>query len=124
MTHPSHDAAKEKEIDFKPIVLWGSILGAALIAVLVGVGILSFFYARRQAARALPVNITGAPGKDFATPRLQVDEGLDFEKVKAAQDQILGSYGWVDRAAGTVRIPVSRAMDVLLKEGLPARKPK
>jgi hypothetical protein len=33
----------------------------------------------------------------------------------------LSSYGWVDREAGIVRIPIDRAMDLLAERGLPAR---
>ncbi len=34
----------------------------------------------------------------------------------------LHSYGWVDQKAGVVRIPIDRAMLLLLQRGLPARK--
>src|SRR5208282_5249649 len=33
----------------------------------------------------------------------------------------LHSYGWVDEKAGTVRIPIERAMDLLVQRGLPVR---
>src|SRR5579875_1217650 len=39
------------------------------------------------------------------------------------QNQILNSYGWVDRKAGIVRIPIDQAMDLLLQKGLPVRQP-
>ena len=41
--------------------------------------------------------------------------------IRAAEDQILNSYGWVDRSKGIVRIPIDRAIDLLAKRGLPAR---
>jgi hypothetical protein len=34
---------------------------------------------------------------------------------------VLHSYGWVDRAAGIVRMPIDRAMEVLAEHGLPTR---
>jgi hypothetical protein len=54
-------------------------------------------------------------------PRLQVTAPKDLRQYKAAQDEILNSYGWVDRQAGVVRIPVDRAMDLLLQRGFPVR---
>ena len=52
-------------------------------------------------------------------PRTRVHEPLD--ELRAAEDAVLHSYGWVDRAAGIVRMPIDRAMEVLAKRGLPAR---
>ena len=37
----------------------------------------------------------------------------------AEQRAVLGSYGWVDQERGLVRIPVDRAMDLLLEGGRP-----
>ena len=54
-------------------------------------------------------------------PRLQVSAPKDLEQYKAAQEEILNSYGWVDEKAGIVRIPIDRAMDILLQKGFPVR---
>jgi len=54
-------------------------------------------------------------------PRLQVTAPMDLKQYKSAQDGILNSYGWVDRQAGVVRIPIERAMDILLQRGFPVR---
>jgi hypothetical protein len=56
-----------------------------------------------------------------AGPRLQVQPVADFDQVRAAQENALNSYGWVDRANGKVRIPIDRAMDLLVERPLPAR---
>jgi len=54
-------------------------------------------------------------------PRLQVTAPKDLTQYKAAQDEILNGYGWVDRQGGIVRIPIERAMDLLLQRGFPDR---
>lgn len=54
-------------------------------------------------------------------PRLQVTAPMDLKQYKATQDGILNSYGWVDRQTGIVRIPIGRAMDILLQRGFPVR---
>ena len=51
-------------------------------------------------------------------PRLQVSPHDDLREMRAREDRILGSYGWVDRPAGRVRIPIERAMDLVVHEGL------
>lgn len=59
-----------------------------------------------------------------APPRLQVNPARDLEALRKREDELLGSYGWVDREKGVVRIPIERAMDLLVKEGLPVREEK
>ena len=54
-------------------------------------------------------------------PRLQVNPREDLRELRAAEDQILTTYGWVDKNAGTVRIPIEQAMKLTLERGLPAR---
>jgi hypothetical protein len=53
--------------------------------------------------------------------RLQTAAPLDLKQYRADQDRILAGYGWVDPHAGVVRIPVERAMDLLLQKGYPVR---
>jgi len=54
-------------------------------------------------------------------PRLQVTAPKDLTQYKAAQDEILNGYGWVDRQGGIVRIPIERAMD-LFPTGIPGSR--
>jgi hypothetical protein len=54
-----------------------------------------------------------------SSPELQVNAREDFLKMYAQQQQELSNYAWEDREAGTVRIPIDRAMDLLLQKGLP-----
>jgi hypothetical protein len=54
-------------------------------------------------------------------PQLQAHPDTDLQVYLKNQRKILDSYGWVDRKSGVVRIPIQRAMTVLLQKGLPAR---
>jgi hypothetical protein len=63
-------------------------------------------------------------GNNMATPRppgpqLQVSAPMDLQSFRAREENELNSYGWVSRSAGVVRVPISRAMELVLKEGLP-----
>jgi hypothetical protein len=39
----------------------------------------------------------------------------------ARDKELLSTYGWVDRPAGVVRIPIDRAIDITLERGFPVR---
>jgi hypothetical protein len=54
-----------------------------------------------------------------AGPQLQISPPMDLQKFRAREENQLNSYGWVNRTAGVVRIPISRAMELVLQEGLP-----
>jgi len=81
-----------------------------------------FFAAREDAPH--PMQVAGfAP----AGPKLQVNEARDYTEFKQGQTvQTNGdsAYAWIDQPADVVRVPISRAMELVLKEGLPHRKEK
>ncbi|TMQ12574.1 MAG: hypothetical protein E6J90_19370 [Deltaproteobacteria bacterium] len=45
-----------------------------------------------------------------------IDQATGGADVRAAGEQRLGRYEWVDRAAGTVRIPIDRAIDAVVAD--------
>jgi hypothetical protein len=51
-------------------------------------------------------------------PLLQTGPTLDLTSFREQEDRILGSYAWVDKEKGVVRIPVEEAMRILVgREG-------
>jgi len=63
----------------------------------------------------------GYPQTAFPSPKLEEDERGQLNGIRMEEEKTLYSYGWVDEKAGTVRIPIERAMDLLLQRGLPVR---
>jgi len=61
----------------------------------------------------------GIPKPSF--PQLQVSPRLDLSAFRAREDEELTNYGWIDRTSGVVRIPIDRAMELVLQKGLPVR---
>ncbi|HEY6211864.1 MAG TPA: hypothetical protein VIW45_06245 [Vicinamibacterales bacterium] len=57
-------------------------------------------------------------------PRLQTHPREDLRELRAQEDQILTTYGWVDRNAGVVRVPIDQAMKMLVQRGVPVRQEK
>jgi hypothetical protein len=58
--------------------------------------------------------------QQFPTPRLQTDDGnQEIADLHAREDLLLEHYSWADQSHGKVRIPISRAMELIAQQGLP-----
>jgi hypothetical protein len=58
--------------------------------------------------------------QNFPTPQLQTDDGSqDTANLHVKEDLLLDNYSWVDQAQGKVRIPIERAMELIVQSGLP-----
>lgn len=62
--------------------------------------------------------LQGSPGSNFELE----DPIVEMEAWDHRMDEQLASSGWVDRNAGTVRIPIDEAKRLMLERGLPTRK--
>jgi hypothetical protein len=59
--------------------------------------------------------------QDFPAPQLEINERTELNDVRLREEDTLSTYGWVDQKSGVVRIPIDRAMDLLVERGLPVR---
>ena len=59
--------------------------------------------------------------KEFPAPQLETNERTELNDVRLREENVLSTYDYVDKNAGTVRIPIDRAMDLLAQRGLPVR---
>lgn len=97
------------------------------VAMIISVGIVwatfFFFEGQEQAANVAAQKYPLAAGQEKAppAPNLQTQPFRDVYSLRAAEAQKLGSYGWVDKEGGIARIPIDRAMEVMLQRGFPAR---
>lgn len=57
----------------------------------------------------------------FPAPQLEVNERTELNDIRLREANTLNTYDYVDKNAGTVRIPIERAMDLLAQRGLPVR---
>ena len=117
---PGHAA---RDVTFRPIV-WagaGMVVVVALVFVLVRWTLVTDL--AHDAAQSPPANpLTSTYGRQLPPePRLQTHPIRDLRDLRAAEDAMLNSYGWVDRQAGSVRIPIARAMELLATRGITAR---
>jgi hypothetical protein len=122
---PHEPAAFDQEIDTRSVLSFGIGLALTMIVVLTIVWVLLAFWRERRIAQdpaPSPMAEANAP-RVPPGPNLQASPVRDMEALRARENAILGTYGWVDRQAGIGRIPIDRAVDLLLENGLPASAP-
>lgn len=64
-----------------------------------------------------PASPALSPAFQPPTPLLEIEPAQDLANFRQREDAQLNSYGWVDRSAGTVHIPIERAMDLMAEQG-------
>lgn len=64
-----------------------------------------------------PDQVTGRRGAMPPAPRLEADPVADGAAYRSREAALLARYGWVDRSAGIVRMPVGEAMRVSAERG-------
>lgn len=119
-TEQSRHDHERKDVDV--ISLFAIVLTLFVMCVvvfLVVTGMMHYFKLREPAQTAGQANIPRPRAEEFPQPRLEVKPGANLAELRAAEDVDLNSYGWVDRNAETVRIPIDRAMQLILERGLP-----
>jgi hypothetical protein len=96
------------------------VLVSAVVIHLAVFWLYDFFAARASRRGLLPSTAVPAGRlKEPPEPQLQVDPPRDLEELQRAQGEKLRGYDWADQKSGTVRIPIERAMDLLVQRGLP-----
>ena len=58
---------------------------------------------------------------DPPPPSLLVNEPVVLHAFRDAEDKTLANYAWIDKGAGSVRLPIARAKDLVVERGFPAR---
>jgi len=146
MNHDTHSAKpnghpdfERKDISVNGVVVFLVGLAAMIVISYFVVDVFYGFLEKHFEAQQAPVSplVTNAQkdtrrlppqyGEDYAKylkesfpePQLETDERTQLNEVRLREEDILGTYGYVDKNAGTIRIPIERAMDLLVQQGLP-----
>lgn len=121
MAHPqtTHAAPpgighEHTDVQVRPIAIAMAGLGIAFVSVGVLMLVLYGVFANRVAKLSPPANPLASTAPRLPPePRLQVRPVRDLHELRDAESNILDHYGWVDRQAGVVRIPIGQAMELL-----------
>jgi hypothetical protein len=110
------DAARARGYEPDQPKLRGVALGAAAIIGAVVVAIVVAYLL----VRGLPADQTAEKPREPPAirggPRLQATPERDFAAFHAGKWRLVHEYGWVDRERGIVRIPIDRAMALLVQQ--------
>lgn len=112
---------EEDAVGSRIFVVTACVITGVLLLGIFAVYVLQPLMVASQRADSPPANpLAASYGRvEPPAPRLQVDPALDIYDHRKAEQAVLTSYGWVDRNAGVVRIPIERAMALLVERGEP-----
>ena len=119
--HSSEEAFIESDgVSYRGIVVFIVILAVTtFICQGIVVGMFKYMDAKAvetspsRAATATPTG-TLPPG-----PNLLTDEPANMQHFATTEDEALHTYGWEDKNAGIVRLPIHRAKELMLERGFP-----
>lgn len=132
---PSGDPVEFDAVSYSGIVWFVVILtGTVLASQLIVWGLYEWFDYRVTRAEAPRAAMAEAPtrpeiqagrlvsgAENTPRPSLLVDEPTVNREFYGAQREAQATYGWIDQAQGTIRLPIERAKDLVLERGLAAR---
>lgn len=123
---PTPPGAKYEHTDIDPAIgykfaLWLTV--AMVLSFGIVYGTFRFFDSQESAANRDAQRFPLAVGvsRPVPTPSLQTQPFRDVYMLRDDEAKKLRSYGWVDKEGGVARIPVDRAMELMLQRGFPAR---
>jgi hypothetical protein len=110
----SHETFSHETSDAKiqPILVTG--VGLAISAALVALVVYGIFrYLATQPVSTAPPNpMSAAEPQIPPPPRIEEHPMIELQQLRQQEDSVLSTYGWADKKAGTVRIPIDRAMEL------------
>jgi hypothetical protein len=121
---PLHD--QDSDVDVRAVVASGVGLIVVAMAIYLMIWLLFRYFDARESARVVPEYplAAGAATRQPPEPRLQTNPRADLQELRAHEDALLNSYGWIDKQDGVVRIPIEEAMKITAQRGLPVRQGK
>ena len=122
---PTPPGAKYEHTDIDPAIgykfaTWLTI--AMVLSFGIVYGAFRFFDSEAKTANEdLRYPMAAGLTRPVPTPSLQTQPFKDIYMLREDEAKKLQSYGWIDQDGGVVRIPVDRAMEVMLQRGYPVR---
>ena len=111
---------ERKDVDVPALFIIAFVLLLSCIEVFIVVTVMMrYFKAHEPSLTAGRANMPAMRTQQFPQPRLEVKPGASLAQLRMAEDADLNSYAWIDQKTETVRIPIDRAMQLLLQRGLP-----
>src|SRR5262249_529456 len=114
--HPAPDRTvgvhhEESDVNIRAIFGFAIALTIATVCGSFLAWVLFRYYAGRESRKTTPEYPLAVQQQDRLPPepRLQTNPRQDLLDLREQEDKTLSSYGWVDKNAGVVRIPIEEA---------------
>ncbi len=121
MGHGYQPGEAERGINFRLIYLaLAATLGISILFALLVIPLVFGLRDARVRAEQTPALEQERTLARPAGPLLQAHPTEDLRLLRARDAELLESYGWSDQAAGTARIPVEQAIELVLRDGVGA----
>jgi hypothetical protein len=118
--HEQGERRERRDARPKPLFLAGAGLLAVMGLAMLAARVLLNSFARADGARETPHPMAARRGR-APGPVLEAHPGDELLRQRAWEDETLSTYGWIDPLGGVVRVPLDRAVELVLAAGLPAR---
>lgn len=128
--HAAHEPAnpavahERRDVNVFQISAFGiGLLFGCIIVVFAMWGLFTYLFKREDAKNAgnPPAAMMSERAKLPPEPRLQAEPKVELKDLRADEETILTSYGWIDPNKGIVRIPIDQAIDIVAQKGLPSK---
>lgn len=109
-----------RDMRLRQVVRWLLLLTVGVTVLVVAVTV----FERAMIGRIGPlVAVVEDPPRETPPPepRLERTNGEALQVLRGQENQVLNNYTWVDEAAGTVSLPIERAIELTIERGLPVR---
>ena len=116
---------RNRDVNIHAVYRFGFWLAVGLIAVTLAMLALFRVLEKKDLAedKLLSPSVAANLARTPPEPRLEPFPLAPGQKLRAEEEALLTTYGWVDRKAGMARIPIDRAIEILAERGLPPSKP-
>jgi HAMP domain-containing protein len=121
MSTAGHARYEQRDVRARPLLLFalGLVLLTAVSLWLVGWLVQRSSAALEATRRVSPLGEFRGPPPG---PALEVVPAAELEALRAREQELLMTTAWIDPLNGVVRIPIERALELVAREGLPARE--
>ena len=126
--HGKHDPIPHEihhevsDVNARPILFFA--IGLVVLIIFTLISMRSLFNLLDQDADRSDTQLSGVASerpKLPPLPRLETDPVSARKQFFQNETMLIESYGWVDQKQGIVRVPIKRAMELLVERGLPVR---
>ncbi|HTL47721.1 MAG TPA: hypothetical protein VL688_06625 [Verrucomicrobiae bacterium] len=120
-TSSNKEGYEKRDAQVKPILIFCLILCVTAVVVQVGLYVYYKLLAAHETKQDAPSIYVRDDRWHAPDVTLEVHPSREYEQMREEEEILLNNYQWRDPEHERVSIPVSKAMEIMLKKGFPVR---